>query len=389
MKSSEDSEMAIHVEHVGVLERAREVSRLEDIITEDNEDIEAEMPKMGDDPAGKEARFLQATDEMSAALTQFMKKKIYEEQLANFLDGEEYVLEDQPIEKTDKVMEALKATTTHDYEVYSFAKKLFPDESDLVVVLRAILRKKQISENVRLNAEALLRKVNQETTKKFINSGINSALKAKLFGQALSLNPKLLRASYRQFLMAEDDAVDTYVEWIGSYGYQNRMLVTKFIKETLFSDINALDASCSSLEFGMFLNKLSQLLSLQSAEALFLKTLMNNPIIKKFISAEDYRIFFLISLIKFPETAEELLNNALVTLPADANYKDKTLLLKAIYSGCTNLPFSLFINNEQLLEIRECCKQAIKVTFAAELFDTQNCNKKQNKKPWKKVMFNV
>ncbi|EEU9868256.1 TPA: effector protein, partial [Escherichia coli] len=23
------------------------------------------------------------------------------------------------------------------------------------------------------------------------------------------------------------------------------------------------------------------------------------------------------------------------------------------------------------------------------LFDTQNCNKKQNKKPWKKVMFNV
>ncbi|QMG21201.1 YopN/LcrE/InvE/MxiC type III secretion system gatekeeper [Escherichia coli] len=381
--------MAIHVEHVGVLERAREVSRLEDIITEDNEDIEAEMPKMGDDPAGKEARFLQATDEMSAALTQFMKKKIYEEQLANFLDGEEYVLEDQPIEKTDKVMEALKAATTHDYEVYSFAKKLFPDESDLVVVLRAILRKKQISENVRLNAEALLRKVNQETTKKFINSGINSALKAKLFGQALSLNPKLLRASYRQFLMAEDDAVDTYVEWIGSYGYQNRMLVTKFIKETLFSDINALDASCSSLEFGMFLNKLSQLLSLQSAEALFLKTLMNNPIIKNFISAEDYWIFFLISLIKFPETVEELLNNALVTLPADANYKDKTLLLKAIYSGCTNLPFSLFINNEQLLEIRECCKQAIKVTFAAELFDTQNCNKKQNKKPWKKVMFNV
>ncbi len=67
--------MAIHVEHVGVLERAGEVSRLEDIITEDNEDIEAEMPKMGDDPAGKEARFLQATDEMSAALTQFMKKK--------------------------------------------------------------------------------------------------------------------------------------------------------------------------------------------------------------------------------------------------------------------------------------------------------------------------
>ncbi|HDI6324305.1 TPA: effector protein, partial [Escherichia coli] len=26
---------------------------------------------------------------------------------------------------------------------------------------------------------------------------------------------------------------------------------------------------------------------------------------------------------------------------------------------------------------------------AVELFDTQNSNKKQNKKPWKKVMFNV
>ncbi|VCV74913.1 hypothetical protein BANRA_00929 [Escherichia coli] len=92
--------------------------------------------------------------------------------------------------------------------------------------------------------------------------------------------------------MAEDDAVDTYVEWIGSYGYQNRMLVTKFIKETLFSDINALDASCSSLEFGMFLNKLSQLLSLQSAEALFLKTLMNNPIIKNLLAQKIIGYFF-------------------------------------------------------------------------------------------------
>lgn len=51
-----------------------------------------------------------------------MKKKIYEEQLANFLDGEEYVLEDQPIEKTDKVMEALKAATTHDYECIALLK---------------------------------------------------------------------------------------------------------------------------------------------------------------------------------------------------------------------------------------------------------------------------
>lgn len=37
-------------------------------------------------------------------------------------------------------MEALKAATTHDYEVYSFAK-IISDESELVVVLRAILRK--------------------------------------------------------------------------------------------------------------------------------------------------------------------------------------------------------------------------------------------------------
>ncbi len=100
--------MAIHVEHVGVLERAREVSRLEDIITEDNEDIEAEMPKMGDDPAGKEARFLQATDEMSAALTQFMKKKSTKNNCTNFLDGEEYVLEDQPIEKPIKSWRRLR-----------------------------------------------------------------------------------------------------------------------------------------------------------------------------------------------------------------------------------------------------------------------------------------
>lgn len=75
-------------------------------------------------------------------------------------------------------------------------------------------------------------------------------------------------------------------------GYQNRSMVTKFIKESLFSDINALDASCSSLEFGLFLNKLAKLLSLQSAENLFLKTIMNNALVQKAIAAEDYWIFF-------------------------------------------------------------------------------------------------
>ncbi|HEB1786659.1 TPA: YopN/LcrE/InvE/MxiC type III secretion system gatekeeper [Escherichia albertii] len=381
--------MATLIEHVGVLERSREVSRLENIVAEDSEEIEAEMFKVGDDPAGKEARFFQATDEMSAALTQFMKKKVHEEQLAHFLDGEEYILEDHAVEKTDKVMEALKTAATHEHELYAFAKKLFPDESDLVIVLRGILRKKQISERARLNAEALLKKVNEETTKKFINSGINSALKAKLFGKTLSLNPKLLRTSYRQFLMAEEDAIDTYVEWIGSYGYQNRSMVTKFIKESLFSDINALDASCSSLEFGLFLNKLAKLLSLQSAENLFLKTIMNNALVQKAIAAEDYWIFFLISLIKFPETAEELMQNALAALPIDTRFKERTSLLKTIYSGCNNLPFSLFINNEQLLEIRECCKKMIKETFNVELFETYRDKNINNKKSWKKVMFNV
>lgn len=100
--------MAIHVEHVGVLERAREVSRLEDIITEDNEDIEAEMPKMGDDPAGKEARFLQATDEMSAALTQFMKKKSTKKPTGQLSGRRRICLEDQPIEKPIKSWRRLR-----------------------------------------------------------------------------------------------------------------------------------------------------------------------------------------------------------------------------------------------------------------------------------------
>ncbi len=47
------------------------------------------------------------------------------------------------------------------------------------------------------------------------------------------------------------------------------------------------------------------------------------------------------------------------------------------------------MNNEEISEEAQHEMAAVKVTFAAELFDTQNSNKKQNKKPWKKVMFNV
>lgn len=53
MKSSEDSEMAIHVEHVGVLERAREVSRLEEQLSQKiMKNIEAESLKWEMIPPG-------------------------------------------------------------------------------------------------------------------------------------------------------------------------------------------------------------------------------------------------------------------------------------------------------------------------------------------------
>ncbi|HHC0854856.1 TPA: type III secretion system gatekeeper InvE, partial [Salmonella enterica] len=182
---------------------------------------QAEIQQAAEDssPGAEVQKFVQSTDEMSAALAQFRNRRDYEKKSSNLSNSFERVLEDEALPKAKQI---LKLISVHGGALEDFlrqARSLFPDPSDLVLVLRELLRRKDLEEIVRKKLESLLKHVEEQTDPKTLKAGINCALKARLFGKTLSLKPGLLRASYRQFIQSESHEVEIYSDWIASYGY--------------------------------------------------------------------------------------------------------------------------------------------------------------------------
>lgn len=354
-------------EHISEHQRQKTYTRNDAAVTDYN--VDAEIENAGDDtPAAEQWRFLQSTDEMSAAFTQFYNRRLYEKRLSELSGNYDYVLEEDALDKADKIFEALQNSKTTHRELMDLARELFPDESDLIIVLREFLRKKNISEVIRNKAQALLKEVERTTDQKFLKSGVNCALKARIFGKKLEVNPGLLRASYRSFLLSDSSAIETYIEWVSNFGHQKRDSILAFIEGSLLGDINALDASCSSVEFGLFLNKLCQLQSLRSAEQLFVRYITENKTVKKFLCNEETWLIFLLSVLQHPESVDQLLKETagkhLLMIPG----KEKAMFLLALYQGCKNIPDSLFEDATSLLDILEYFRALLSRIYHSELF---------------------
>lgn len=328
-------------EHISGIPRQKTYTKNEAAPKDYN--IDADIENVDDDtPAAEQWRFLQSTDEMSAAATQFYNRRIYEKRLSELTGNYDYVLEEDALDKSEKIFEALQNSKSTHRELMDLARELFPDESDLIIVLREFLRQKRMSEIIRKKVQALLKEVESTTDQKFLKSGVNCALKARIFGKKLDVSSMLLRASYRTFLLSDESAVETYVDWISNFGHQKRDSILAFIEGSLLADINALDASCSSVEFGLFLNKLCQLQSLRAAELLFVRYVTENKIVSKLVCSEETWLVFLLSVLQSPASIGQLLKETagkhLLTIPA----KEKTMFLLALYQGCKNIPDSLF-----------------------------------------------
>lgn len=354
-------------EQISGHQRQKTYTRNETAPTDYN--VDAEIENNGEDtPAAEQWRFLQSTDEMSAAVTQFYNRRLYEKRLSELSGSYDYVLEEDALDKADKIFEALQNSKSTHRELMDLARELFPDESDLIIVLREFLRQKSISEIIRKKVQALLKEVESNTDQKFLKSGVNCALKARIFGKKLEVNPRLLRASYRSFLLSNSSAVEIYIDWISNFGHQKRDSILAFIEGSLLGDINSLDASCSSVEFGLFLNKLCQLQSLRAAEQLFVRYVTENKVVKNFKCNEETWLIFLLSVLQSPESVGQFLKETvgkhLLMIPG----KEKAMFLLALYQGCKNIPASLFEDATSLQDILDYFRAALSRVYHSELF---------------------
>jgi type III secretion system YopN/LcrE/InvE/MxiC family regulator len=318
-------------------------------------------------PAALLQRFVNSTDEMSAAMAQFRNRRDLKKVDASN-DHFERVLDDDVM---PKVLQVLKAAQSQGVpaELLAQLRNLFPDDSDLLLVLRELLRRRQMDGLSRKRLEKAKEEVETNAAPRRLKAGINCAIKARLFGKLLQREAPLLRESYRQFLEDTQTEVQTYEEWIGSYGYEHREQVLNFIEESLTTDVMSHDPSCSSTEFGGLLKKLTQLKLLRSADSLFVGQLLRYPLVRAHNDSEAEWLVFLLAILQAPEEIDQSLYEVLGEAMLLTVHADRASLLQLIRQACHSLPLELFRDVEEVHALLERFNELAETTHKRELIE--------------------
>jgi len=311
-----------------------------------------------------------SSDELSAQMTQFRNRKDLEKKSGEMINESfARVLDEDVLPKSRQILEISGLKEISIQDLLRQIRTLFPDDSDLVLVLRELLRRYKLDATKRKKIEELLRMVESEANPRALKAGINSALKARLFGHMLSLSPILLRATYRRFLENDSSEVVTYEEWVTTYGYQRRATILDFIEGALLTDIDANDPSCSHLEFGQLLGKLNQIKLLRSADHIFIQNLLNNDLVKQHNANEAEWLVFLLMLLQFPHELDSLLLDVLGEAIYLSPHKQRAALLQIIRQACKALPPRLFADETIVHELSEQFSHFISIAHHYELID--------------------
>lgn len=329
-------------------------------------------------PAALQQKLADMADDMASVATQFRNRREFEKKGASS-EGFERILDEEAAPKAQKLVEVLAVQNLSMDALLAQARSLFPDDSDLFLVLRELLKRKRLANIQRRRLESLLETVTRQANPKMLKGGINCALKARLFGAALGLQASLLRQTYRRFLESERKPLDDYEDWIASYGYKVRHLVLEFVEESLGTDIRAEDPSCDHLEFSYLLAHMRKLHLLRTADREFVMSLLARKLTPSYAQEEADWLLLLCGLVGRRMPADQLLQQALgaCLLPTHA---ERSTWLNAVRSAYKRLPPELFAttgesgadaatNTANTAEVIAVFDQLIDHSYAAELLE--------------------
>ncbi|NEG59860.1 type III secretion system gatekeeper subunit SctW [Pantoea agglomerans] len=169
------------------------------------------------------------------------------------------VLEEQADEKLEMLVKQV-AKIRDAKQLLNAARSLFPNESDLMLVLKELLRKKELSRLVKEKIKESLNELQKFGDQPKIQSGINVGRTARRFAQledGKKLSAQALRESYLLFLGLDIPASYIYNEWIEEYGYSYRKRLLAFTLAALIADMKSYEPGIHFAEFGPLSAKLS------------------------------------------------------------------------------------------------------------------------------------
>lgn len=309
---------------------------------------EVESTDQDSSPVALLQRFIQNSDEMSAALTRFRHRRHFELKADSCPESFEAVLDDDALPKAQQVLALARVADKPVEWLLQAARGLFPDDSDLVLVLRELLRRGQLSADARQRLERLLETVVAQASPRRLKAGINSALKARLFGRAMALRAGLLREAYRDYLESEVGAACCYEDWVALFGAARRATVLAFIEAALLTDIAAQDPSCSRREFGPLLARLADLKRLRSADSAFVGGMLADELMRQYNGEESDWLVFFFGVLRYPDELDPLLAGVLGERVLLALHSQRSALLQVVRRACLQLPHELFADDDAL-----------------------------------------
>ena len=328
-------------------------------------------------PAMLQQKLVDMADDMASVATQFRNRREFEKKTNISADNLDAVLDEDAPQKAQKLIEVTAALKTTSDEILVQARSLFPDDSDLFLVLKEILKRRQLSSVQRKKLENVLDRITYEADQKMLKGGVNCALKARLFSKPLEVTAALLRQTYRRFLESDGSAIDEYEAWIVSYGYKSRHLVLDFVEESLGIDIRSENPSCDHLEFSYLLAHMRRLHLLRSADRNFVFALLENNLVPSYADEEADWLLLLFALIQRQSSLRPLLQGMLAACPLPTHVQ-RSMWLNAVRRAYKRLPSALMErsdesndgeNDEKIDEVVVLLDHLIDESYAAEMME--------------------
>ncbi|EDJ8986969.1 TPA: type III secretion system gatekeeper subunit SctW [Salmonella enterica] len=312
---------------------------------------------------------IDASDEMSAALSLYFSRKLFDNKVKGENNLSEWVLEQDCNSKSEDLLLIINEKNLSTYRLHQYAIKIFPDESDLAFVLREFLRRSGLDELTRNKIKSLLTLIEDNTDPKILKGGINTAGKARFFGKLFHLKPAVLRASYRQFLQNDGNLSEIYTEWLKIYGFKKREAVIDFIEAALISDINSSDPSCSKIEFGNLLAKCFDLKIIRSTESVFVNEVVTADLIVDKATAEEKCLQMLTAILQSHDDLYARIVDFVSNVYKITQVKDISYYMVKIYRASSFLPEYLFIDSHWRNEVLEKLKHLSMYNACREMMD--------------------
>lgn len=170
------------------------------------------------------------------------------------------ILEDKADDKLSymiKHISSIKSITSF----FNYARSLFPNDSDLLLVMRELLHSRKLTQLHKGIIKEAISDIERFCDVNKINSGINIGKLAKRYSKSgfgkKNLSAKDLRNNYLRFLELDLPVSFIYQDWIDEFGCENRKHLLSFTLNALVADMKSSQPGIHYDEFGPLSAKLN------------------------------------------------------------------------------------------------------------------------------------